>query len=254
MPELNLPRVLPTKNGDFITIINGFAIRMLTFLEGEILGQGNHSPSMYNSIGHFMGCFSKAMQDYSHPDANRADDLWNLDNIMVCRQYLSDVKNADDRKRIEHFFQHYINDTLPKLPSLRRAIIHGDANEQNLLVGAESSNEITGLIDFGDLQLSTLVNEIAITIAYALLGEDDIEMASREILQGYTREFPLDATELEVLPNLIAIRLTQSILMSSHRAKLFPDNEYITISQKPARALLKKLYDEPFTLCGQLEQ
>ncbi len=224
MPELNLPRVILTKNGNLITIVDGFAIRLLTFLEGEILGQENHSPSLYSSIGHFMGRFSIAMQGYSHPDANRSGDLWNLDNVMACSQYLSDIKNADDRRCIEHFYKHYINDTLPKLPPLRRAIIHGDANEQNLLVGAESPNEIIGLIDFGDLQLATLVNE----------------MASREILQGYIREFPLDAIELEVLPNLIAMRLVQSILMSSHSARLSPDNEYITVSQKPARALLEK--------------
>jgi hypothetical protein len=29
--------------------------------------------------------------------------------------------------------------------------------------------------------------------------------------------------------------------MTSHSAKKFPDNEYIVISQKPARALLKVL-------------
>ncbi len=248
MPELNVPRLIPTKAGELITIIDGFAIRLLTFLEGNILGQGSYSPSLYNRIGHFMGQFSNAMQNFSHPDAYRPGDLWNLDNVLACREYLNDVKEADDRARIEHFYERYINDTQPRLPSLRRSVIHADANEQNLLVDAESPDDITGLIDFGDLQLATHVNEIAITMAYALLGEDDIEMAGKEILNGYTSEYPLDVEELEVLPNLIAMRLVQSILMSSHNAKRFPDNEYIPISQKPARALLKKLKNEPFII------
>ena len=96
--------------------------------------------------------------------------------------------------------------------------------------------------------MATHVNEIAITMAYALLGEDNIEMAAREILQGYMQEFPLDARELEVLPNLITMRLIQSIIMSSNSAKIFPNNDYILISQKPARALLKELENEKSNL------
>ncbi len=248
MPELNLPRLIATKNGELITMVDGFAIRMLTFLEGKIIGQGRHNLSLYNSIGSFMGHFSIAMQDFRHPDAYRPDDPWNLDNVLASMQYLDDVKEADDRVRIKHFHDIYINDTQPRLPSLRRSVIHADANEQNLLVTKGAPDEITGLIDFGDLQLATHVNEIAITMAYALLGEDNIEAAGRKILLGYTQKFPLDAEELSVLPNLIAMRLVQSILMSSHSAKLFPDNEkYISYSQKPARELLKKLANKPLT-------
>jgi len=246
MPQLNIPRLIPTRNGELITLVDGFAIRMLTFLEGEIIGQGSCSAALYHSIGSFMGRFSVAMQGYSHPDAYRPDDPWNLDNVLTCRKFLDDVKKAGDRMRIEHFYQIYMDDIQPKLTTLRRSVIHADANEQNLLVDKKSSDEITGLIDFGDMQLATHVNEIAITMAYALLDEDNIEMAAKEILQGYTQEFPLNAEELEVLPNLLAMRLVQSVLMSSHSAKLFPENEeYIAFSQKPARKLLKKLYQRP---------
>jgi len=51
----------------------------------------------------------------------------------------------------------------------------------------------------------------------------------------------LEEGELDVLFNLMAMRLVQTIIMSSHNAKEFPDNEYIVICQKPARALLKEL-------------
>jgi hypothetical protein len=46
----------------------------------------------------------------------------------------------------------------------------------------------------------------------------------------------------------MAMRLVTNITMTSHSAKLFPDNEYILISQKPARALLKKLEEEKYIL------
>ena len=54
--------------------------------------------------------------------------------------------------------------------------------------------------------------------------------------------------EREMLNSLMAMRLVTNITMTSHSAKMFPDNEYILISQKPARALLKKLEDEKYIL------
>ncbi len=244
VPTLNLPRIIPSIKGGLITIVDGFAIRLLTFLEGDVLANANRSPALYHSIGSFMGQFSNAMKDFNRPDALRPDDLWNLDNILACKIHLKDVVRSEDRARIERCFDTYVTNTQPKLPELRKAVIHNDANEQNLLVCAQRPDKVSGLIDFGDLQFASQVNELAITLAYALLEEKDIEMAAGEVIHGYTAEFPLEVTELEMLPNLLAMRLVQSIIMSSNNAKAFPDNEYILISQKPALALLKKLENE----------
>ena len=239
--EMSVPHVIVTRSGDAITVVDGFAVRLFTFLEGSILADAQRSPELYYDIGCFMGRFSRAMQGYAHPAAHRPDDLWNLDNVGACKAYLKDVADRDDRARIERIYGTYEADVLPKLQYLRRSVIHSDANEQNLLVADDRPTKIAGLIDFGDIQLGTHINELAITLAYALLGEDRIESAAREIVQGYTEEFVLEEGELDVLFNLMAMRLVQTIIMSSHNAKEFPDNEYIVIAQKPARALLKEL-------------
>ena len=239
--ELSVPHVIVTKSGDAITVVAGFAVRLFTFLEGDILGDALRSPELYHDIGRFMGRFSKAMQGYAHPAARRPDDLWNLDNVSACKAYLKDVADKDVRSRIERIYGTYETNILPKLQYLRKSVIHSDANEQNLLVAVDRPTKIAGLIDFGEIQLGTHINELAITLAYALLGEDDIESAARKIVQGYTEEFVLEDGELDVLFDLVAMRLVQSIIMTSHSAKECSDNEYILISQKPARALLKKL-------------
>ena len=114
-------------------------------------------------------------------------------------------------------------------------------NEQNVLVEAHNPDQISGLIDFGELQYGTHINELAITLAYALLGEDDINMAARQIIDGYTEVFLLETEEMEVLPNLMAMRLIQSIIMTSNNAKKFPDNNYILVSQESARKLLRRI-------------
>jgi Ser/Thr protein kinase RdoA (MazF antagonist) len=85
-------------------------------------------------------------------------------------------------------------------------------------------------------------------MAYSLLGEPNVEMASSNMIEGYDREFKITDTERKIIYYLVAMRLVTSIIMTSHSAKLFPENKYILISQKSARALLKKLEDEKYIL------
>ena len=224
-----------------ITFKNGFAVRLLTFVPGVSFTSATKSPELYFDLGCFMGKFTRAMQGYAHPASHRPDDLWNLDNVIACKAYLPDVADEDVRARVERFYGIYEKNTRPKLQYLRKSVIHNDVNEQNLLVASDGAAKITGLIDFGDMVFGTLINELAITLAYALLGENDIEMAARNIIRGYVQEYLLEAGELEVLSDLVAMRLVQSIIMTSNRAKEYSDNTYILISQKPARDLLKTL-------------
>jgi Ser/Thr protein kinase RdoA (MazF antagonist) len=88
-PELILPRVIPTVIGETIKIIDGFAIRLLTFLDGNTLGDSPRCPALYRDIGHFMARFTRMMEGYAHPAANRQDDIWSMDNVMACKVYLA---------------------------------------------------------------------------------------------------------------------------------------------------------------------
>jgi murein DD-endopeptidase MepM/ murein hydrolase activator NlpD len=85
------------------------------------------------------------------------------------------------------------------------------------------------------------VNELAITLAYALLGAEDVYAAARAVIAAYVAEFPLTAAEAEVLFDLMRMRLAASVCISSHQSRLHPENEYLLISQGPAFALLQRL-------------
>jgi Ser/Thr protein kinase RdoA (MazF antagonist) len=248
VPELTFPAVIESLTGETMTSVDGFTVRLLTYLEGELLTNAARTPQLYQDIGRFLGQYSKAMQDYPHAVADGSDELWKLDNVMACKMYLSDITDLDARDRIERLYSVYQKSILPKLPGLRKALIHGDANEQNFLINPDQPMKIAGLIDFGDIHFSSQINELAIALAYGLLEEDDIAMASANMIEGYHREFKLEEKEREILYYLMAMRLVTSITMSSHNAKLFPDNEYILVSQKPARVLLKKMEDEKYIL------
>ena len=248
VPELTFPVVIESLSGETMTTFEGFTVRLLTYLEGDLLTNTARTPQLYQDVGRFLGQYSKAMQNYPHPVADGSDELWKLDNVMACKAYVSEIIDQDTRDRITRLYNVYQKNILPKLPELRKALIHGDANEQNFLINPDRPTEIAGLIDFGDIHLSSQINELAITLAYGLLGENDIAMASEKMIEGYHREFKLEQKERDILYYLLAMRLVTSITMSSHNAKLFPDNEYILISQKPARALLKQLEEEKYIL------
>jgi Ser/Thr protein kinase RdoA (MazF antagonist) len=53
----------------------------------------------------------------------------------------------------------------PAIPTLRHAIIHGDANDHNVLV-AQDGASIAGLIDFGDSLYTAAIYDLGITVAY----------------------------------------------------------------------------------------
>lgn len=247
-PELVFPDIVKTFQGQSITYVDGFGIRLLTYLEGDLYTHTPKSPELYQDIGRFMGQFSAAMVNYSAEVEEGSDELWKLDNVMACKDYLSEVIDADAKDRIARLFQVYEKKILPKLPGLRKAVIHGDANEQNILVAPDNPKKVSGLIDFGEMQWASQVNDLAITLAYSLLGEDDIAMASEKIIEGYDNEFKLLKEEREILYYLMAMRLVTNITMTSYAARLFPENVYILIAQKPARALLKKLENEKYIL------
>lgn len=79
--------------------------------------------------------------------------------------------------------------------------IHGDFNEQNILVGkkpGKTEYTVIGFIDFGDTQYSCLVFEIALALTYMLLTSGDIATGGY-FLAGYKTIRLIPENEMKVL-------------------------------------------------------
>jgi 4-aminobutyrate aminotransferase-like enzyme/Ser/Thr protein kinase RdoA (MazF antagonist) len=246
-----VPQVCPTVEGEQIASIQGAAgshhfVRLLTYLPGKPLALANpHDAQLLSSLGRFFGNIDRAMQDFDHPAAHH-DFHWDLKNAgRVIADYMGLIKNPDDRDLVKGFLEHYQAQTEPQLPDLRCAVIHGDANDYNVLVGAAGAwhQAVTGVIDFGDMVYSQTVNEVAIACAYAMLDKADPLAAAKAIVGGYHQVYPLTEQELAVLFDLICMRLCMSVCHCAHQSHQEPENEYLRISEKPAWALLHKLAD-----------
>lgn len=240
-----IPRPHPTLTGarhGVVTVAGDQCrVRMVGYLDGQTLSAAPRSLTQMRNLGAFMGRVTRGLQGFFHPAARRTDFAWSLDHVLALQDHVPDIAQASQRTLIANLFARYEARVLPHLPALRVSVLHQDANDNNIIVASDDPDTITGLIDFGDICLGRTVNELAITLAYALLDTPDLYSAARALIGGYVSEFPMTEGEADLLYDLMRMRLVASLCISSRQSKLHPDNTYLLISQKPAFALLERL-------------
>ncbi|GAC1616624.1 MAG: aminotransferase class III-fold pyridoxal phosphate-dependent enzyme [Ktedonobacteraceae bacterium] len=246
--SLLLPQVCTTSAGETIATItttDGIThfIRLLTYVPGKLFAQTNpHTPALLFSLGNVLGRMDRALQDFTH-SATQRRLKWDLQHALWIRDYIQYIEQAEQRAIVEHFLFQFETYTLPMLPTLRRSVIHNDANDYNVLVGNtdEASRQTVGVIDFSDVVQTYTISELAIAATYAMMGKTDPLAAAASVVAGYCEAFPLTESELVVLYPLMCLRLCVSVVNSAYRQKVEPHNGYLTISERPAWALLEQL-------------
>ncbi len=242
------PRVRPTLQGREIASWEAggksHLVRLLTYLPGRPLALVRpHDRELLTDLGRFFGRLDLLLEDFDHPAVHR-EFHWDLARAgQVVEKHLAEIQDPERRKLAEGFLAGYRERTEPLLAGLPQGVIHNDGNDYNVLVRPEGrwSLRVAGVIDFGDMVHSHLVNEAAIVCAYAMLGKNDPLTAAGLIVGGYNRARNLSEEEISALFDLICLRLCASVCHSAHQSRMEPDNEYLRISEKPAWALLAKL-------------
>ena len=249
-PSLPLPRVVPSAGGLAIAVAAApdgarRLVRLLTYLPGTVIAEANpRTPAMLEDVGRFLGELDAALDGFAHPAAAGRDLAWDparaLDVIALHSSAIADP----GRRALLAGFVELSQATLPRLrPHLRTGVIHNDANDYNVLVGAPSREprRVTGLLDFGDMLEGWIACEPAVAIAYAMFGKADPLAAAARVAAGYHRAHPLTDAEIEALWMLAAIRLCTSVCLSAHRRVSRPDNPYLRISEEPAWRTLEAM-------------
>lgn len=249
---LPVPRVRPSLSGastERVQGANGTAhfVRVLSYLPGVPLSRVNpHTPALLRSLGRLLGALDRALEAFEHAAASDRDLPWDPKRIPeVIQQYESAIPDAQRRGTVEHFLKQHEAIVAPVLPTLRQSVIHNDANDHNVLVSEphEDERSVIGLVDFGDMVRAWTVCELAVAVAYAMLGKPDPLAAAAPVVAGYHDTLPLADAELEVLYTLACLRLCTSVCLSAHRRAAEPKDDYLTISESPAWATLLKLRD-----------
>ncbi len=232
------PRVVASVSGERIVIVamRGCAkrfVRVVRYLPGKPLASVEHSVELLRDLGRKLGQLDRSLQDFDHPGAHR-EFYWDLmKGPEIIAQYGPQIK-ADSLRELVLGFR------VGSLNHLRKSVIHGDANDYNVLVESEK-NEVVGLIDFGDIVYSYTVGDLAIALAYVVLGKADPYAVAAPVIEGYVREFPLTKDELDALWPLVRLRLCMSVSIAAYQQAQQPENEYLGISQNLIAQTLPRL-------------
>ena len=233
------PRPIQYTDGSFVKCIEiagkTTICRMLSYLKGQCLADAPQSKSLFQSLGTFLAQMDIALQSCNNYTIKARRWEWSIEYLNLNKKYIADIASAKNRSLVNYFFQQFEENVAPVLPDLRKTIIHNDANEWNVLV---NNGKVAGIIDFGDLAYTALINELTVAIAYACFDkENPLEWASI-ILKSYHQVLPIKENEIPVLYYLVAARLCISVCNSAHSRKNNSDNEYAFISEKSAWKLL----------------
>ncbi|XP_012946736.1 hydroxylysine kinase [Aplysia californica] len=214
-------------------------VSVRTFLPGELLAKATLTPGALYNIGAYVAKVTQALEDFHHPFYDTFDCLWNLGNVPKVAKVTHAVKDEKRRRICEEVLKAFDDEVIPQKPNFRKGQIHGDLNEQNILVSEVDSVandiQVCGLLDFQDCAFSHPVYDLAINAGYMMMVEST-QVPRPQIpgylLAGYSSVLCLNQAEEKVFHTLAASRMVQSLVYGAYTYWLDPSNEYLLETAK----------------------
>jgi Ser/Thr protein kinase RdoA (MazF antagonist) len=260
-PELPVPRVAPAVDGQPLAVVaagalQGRLIHVLTYLDGQLLRSVPASAALRHGIGATLASLGTALREFAAPrtDCLAASDadcladpladrplLWDIAQLPRLRPLVTELPPGPDAALLDELIGRFTTEVAPRLAAQRRQLVHNDFSPDNLLISADASR-VCGIIDFGDLTVTALVNDVAVAAANLLGDGPDFLGPAADLISGYHAATPLTADELDLLPELMLARIVARLVISQWRAVRFPANRaYILRNTSRAHEQLSQL-------------
>ena len=244
-PGLPVPRVLRAIGRRLWTTVPdgalaGRVVHVLSYLDGRLLRSVAADRPLRRALGGTLAELGRALRGFDDPLVHRPLlwDLAQLPRLRPCSQNgplapWSGSSSAGSRR------------PAARLAGQRTQLVHNDFSPDNTLISADGSRA-GGIIDFGDVTVTALVNDLAIAVANMLGDGPDPFGPGLDLIAGYHAVTPLTAAELSLLPDLVLGRVVARIIISEWRAERFGDNRaYILRNTPRAREQLNQLLGIP---------
>lgn len=242
--HLIVPKVIVDGDGNAISEITDAHghkrhVRLLTWISGRVWsGVNPQLDDLRFSLGEQCGLLTQALHGFDHPEAHREFE-WDIAQALWTKPHVG-LFNKDE-KEIISYFQSQFETSQESYAQLRKAVVHNDGNDNNVIVTADLIQpKVQAVIDYGDAIHTQIINDLAVACAYAIMDHNDPLDAALPIVKGYHSKFELQEEELLHLYDAIAMRLVISVTKSALNKIKEPDNVYLLISEKPAWEVLKK--------------
>jgi hydroxylysine kinase len=237
-PACPVPRILQTTSGEsggHVVLPDGrrCVVRLLTYLEGVQAKGTDRTGPQRMALGSALAELDLALRTFEDP-ASSHDLLWNVARADRLSHLGGEIVGAPQRKVVQHFMTRFVDEILPRLGGLRAQAIHNDYHLYNVLVDANDTTRVTGIIDFGDLIHAPLVAEVATAAAYQMDGAADPLAAAAEFVGAYHSVLPLLPEEQDLAADLMITRHLITVLISEWRAARYPENRAYIMRHNPA--------------------
>jgi 4-aminobutyrate aminotransferase-like enzyme/Ser/Thr protein kinase RdoA (MazF antagonist) len=231
---LVVPRLVPTSQCREIGDADGHAVRLFTWLDGQVLAETRpRDERLLASLGDLLGRLDQALEDFSHSAMKRRLH-WDIRQANLARQHLP-LLPPRRRALVEEYFAAWES---VAWESLRHSVIHGDANDHNVLV---RDGQAVAILDLGDSVYTATVCDLAIAVAYAMLDQPDPLAVAATIVGAYHLRYPLTDAEIAAVFPLAMTRLAMSVCYSAFNARAAADDAYQQVSAAGAWRLLERM-------------
>lgn len=246
-PKLGTPRVIPNLEGKSYFRVelskgSGHIVRLLNYVPGIPLDDLDMpiSSATRRQIGQFVAEIDIALQGFFHPAAQQ-DHPWDLAACARLRPLTHHIVNSSGREMIDGIFEHATAEVLPLLATLRHQVIHQDAHDGNLLVDANDTSSVVGLIDFGDMLFGAIAAEVAVT-SYSAQTTSNVSLDKIcAVVAGFDDAMPLIEEEVDLIFDLIQIRHAMTATIVATRVAEGPSSKRDTDGIRSEIAKIEQL-------------
>ncbi|WP_448956598.1 phosphotransferase [Labrys neptuniae] len=227
--DVPAPRLLAAFDGQAMFFAQGtagrHAVRLFTCLPGEVASARLRSQAFRHAVGAMAARLDLALAgfDWTAPDRGL---IWDLKHAGKVRELISYETSSQHRQLLYKAFDLFQSIALPRLADLPAQPIHNDFNAGNLLVEPTRPDQVSGIIDFGDMVCSPRIIEVAVAAAHQMSEQPDPMAAAADVVAGYHETAKLGDGEFELLPVLILTRLAMRMTIIARRKVTHPGSAH----------------------------
>ncbi len=224
-PTLPVARVVASRTGELTPLVErerrSHRVRLETFLPGVTFVEGQPvACAGLHAIGALLGGVAAALADFAHAAA-RNFMPWDIANGLALDDALRRYLGPDARPLVERA-RPRLESAAAAMAVLPRQVIHNDGHAGNLIRAHAGSDEVTGLIDFGDLAHTVTMADLAVSGASFAPRQRDAVAAFVALGSGYHSRRALLPAEVAALADLVLTRLVLTTLMTEYQIRHAP--------------------------------
>ncbi|MDG2055545.1 MAG: aminotransferase class III-fold pyridoxal phosphate-dependent enzyme [Phycisphaerales bacterium] len=222
--DIPVPTTVPDANGQTIVKVSltgqFLDARLQLFLPGTAWRTAAVGLTGLYNIGALLARAHEATTGITSSEAERSH-RWDLANAQQHRDTVNLITDRHQRQVLEYCYQLHAGITQPLLARCPMGMLHGDPNDENILMDGD---DVVGLIDASDCLYSQLIVDLGTCLAYALQQPNASLKNSASLIAGYQSIRQLTPCEQEVLFPLALTRLATSLCISAQRRQHQPEH------------------------------